>query len=118
MSWAFEIYAELCREEASAALDEEVWYECGEWPRGEFVFEDYEEKEAQRGTQGWDEGLAERGGRNEATQARDIRILEQQATDWTRGELVGPIQRTGTSNEAEMVVAVAEEGFLMWGEGV
>ena len=109
MSWAREIFTELLREEASAALEEDVWYECEEWPRGEFGFEDFDEKVSQSSTQEDGDEMLERGGRNDAKHVTDITSLGQQTTIWTRGELVGPIE-TGISSEAAMDVAAASEG--------
>ena len=115
MSWAREIYEELCREETHAALEELVWYECEEWPRGELDWEDFEAKKAQEDTQGSGEGFATRGGRYEEERAADVISLGQSTTKWTRGELVGPVA-TGISSEASTSVAAADEGCFLCGE--
>ena len=77
MSWAEEIYWELCREETHEALEEVVWYECEEWPWGEFDCEDFETKNAQKDTQECGKGFTKHGRRSEKTHATDIISLQQ-----------------------------------------
>ena len=114
MSWACQIYEELCREEACADLEGEVWYECEEWPRGVCDFDDFEEENVQSATKGCGEGSTKRGGWDEEGQTTDVRSLQTKA-NWTRGELVGP-EATGISSEAAISVAEADERCFLCGE--
>ena len=40
MEWAMEIYEEMQREEGSESSDGQEWFDCEEWPRVEFSFDE------------------------------------------------------------------------------
>ena len=112
VEWAMEIYAEMQCEEGSEASEDQEWFECEEWPRAEFDFGEEDASVQKWDGRGNEDGETQQDGGIVATARTEKKFSETQTLDSTRGGLVGPEQRTGTSNEVWDTTETSGECFL------